>query len=792
MSIRFASAVALGFASLLLIPAATASDKSRYDIREPVTGHDDSPASISATTGLSWKLIRDAGEIAVSTGGFFTIGTTAGLSSKALDDRCGITFGHPYARTSYPVICIDGNWAKPEGVFLLENEVVVGGGDSIVLSYSVVKLASLTLLFRISSDGGAYTVQSRITNLDSVSHTFGLGYAIDPALGVRGDGFLFVGGTAIQRDTVILAPAASPVLIHERSTIPAGLQVSVDYPDVPPDKIIAANWSDRADIDEPVYTASAVRQLYDLDLFFSWEPVPVAGGSSLTRSIRMTQLTPDFGPGVFLRWDLPDHGAVNDGLAFPVSFQSTVTATNLGSVVKTGTLSVSAGPEITFDTTSRPLSIGVSGTMYGHARATVEEFYQETVVRLVAAFRESGGTGDSVIHYYYVPATPVSDTGLVVRIDSVGTGGYPDVTAFIEVQRQATLQYVYTLAPKNVVLTDNGVPVTPSSIGRDTVGGLARSDIVFVLDVTGSMSGAINGVKNNIIAFTDSLAARGMAYRLGMVTFLDAVENVYPFTTSASDFKNSVSAQYAHEGGDGPENSLDALDSACTLPWDPLSRHVVIWITDNAYHETDWATFRTRQQVIAHLLETNILVYAIGSVSYQTDWYNPIINATGGKFYDYLGNFRDILVDIGLSNTSRRIMISYKAPASGPTLHTIAVTVHYAGLGGGAVSTYTAPGGMATGKAGLVNYPNPFNPRTTLRLESPGRSAAYVTVCDYLGRELRRIQLPLGDGVREVVWDARDERGFDVATGVYFARAVFVSSAGECIGSAVAKILYLR
>lgn len=792
MSTRIPSAIAFGLASVLLMPAATATEKSRYDIRETMTSHDGRPASTSAATGLSWKLIRDAGEIAVSTGGFFTIGTTAGLSSNALDDRCGITFGHPYARTSYPVICIDGHWTKPEGVFPLEHEGVVGGGDSIVLSYSKAGLASLGLIFRISPDGSACTVQSRVVNLDSVTHTFGLGYAVDPAVGIRGDGFLTVGGTAVQRDTVILSPGASPVLIHERSTIPAGLQVSLGYPDGPPDKLIAANWSDRADLDEPVYTASAIRQLYDLDLFLSWGPLPVAAGSSLTRSVQITQLTPDFGPGVFLRWDLPDHGAVNDGLAFPVGFQSTVTATNLGSVLKTGMLSVSAGPEITFDTTSRPLSIGVSGTVYGHARATIEELYQETVVRLVAAFRESGGAGDSVIHYYSIPPTPVSDTGLVVRIDSVGTGGYPDVTAFIEVQRQATLQYVYMLAQKNIVLRDNGVPVTPTSIGRDTVGGLARSDIVFVLDVTGSMSGAINGVKNNILAFTDSLAARGMAYRLGMVTFLDAVENVYPFTTSATDFKNSVSAQYAHAGGDGPENSLDALDSACTFPWDPLARHVVIWITDNAYHEADWATFRTRQQVIAHLLETNILVYAIGSVSYQTDWYNPIINATGGKFYDYLGNFRDILVDIGLSNTSRRIMISYKAPASGATLHTMTVTVHYAGLGGSATSSYIAPGGMATGIAGLVNYPNPFNPKTTLRLESPGRSAATVTVCDYLGREVRRIQLPPGDGAREVVWDARDERGFDVATGVYFARAVFVSSAGECIGSAVAKILYLR
>jgi Mg-chelatase subunit ChlD len=796
MKTRPAYVVAVCLSFLFLASPASSIDKARYDIREAPARRDDGVTSASATGSLGWKITRTVGEVAVSSGGFFTIGTTGGTAGGTttkgrLDDHCGITFGHPFARTSYPVICIDGVWMKPLAFFSADSERVMGAGDSLSLTYTLAGRARLTLTYALALDGGNCVIRSELRNLDLTPHAMGLGFAFDPGLGVRGDGFLSVDPKRIENDTVITPSVGDFITIRERSTNPCGLSISVLYPDGPPDAIIVANWKDRAELDGPTHPVPAVRRLYDLDLFSSWQPVSVPPDSVLTRSIRIQQNVGEFGQGVFLRWDVPDHSDLSDGNAFPVSFQSTITATNCAASAKTGTLSVSAGSQITFGTPSASLDIAGSSTSYGHAVASVEELYQETVVRLVAAYRDNGGGADSVVHYYCIPATAVTDTGLAVTIDSLATGAFPDVHAFFTVKREATGQYVSGLAPKNVFVTDNGVRITPSSVRRDTIGGGAQTDIVFVLDVTGSMGNAITEVKNSIIAFTDSLTSRGMAYRLAMVTFLDANENVYDFTTSATTFKSWVTAQYAHGGGDGPENSLDALDAACTMGWDPNARHVVAWITDNSYHEADWATVRTRQQVIAHLLETSIVVYSIGEPVYQTDWYMPIVNATGGKFYNYLGKFLDILVDIGLSNTSSRMVASYTAPVSGSLAHNVTVSVHYAGRGGAAFTSYTAPGSLAE-HIGLVCYPNPFNPQTTLRLEGPGRSSVSVVLCDYLGREVRRIQIPPGDGVREIVWDARDGRGHDVATGVYFVRAVFVSSAGEVIGNAVTKILHLK
>ena len=793
MNLHSITAAAVLAASLCFPPSTFALDKSKYDLQDPLPGSAAGLAKSSSTTGLSWKLTRTVGELAVSPGGFFTMGTCAGVSPNRLDDRCGITFGHPYARTSYSVVCIDGTWGKPEVLFDPDSERVESGGDSLVLSYRHLGLASLRVVFSVSADGSVQTVRSQLTNLDTVAHALSLGFAFDPALGIRGDGFLLVGGLPILRDTVLQSPGNSSYAINERNTLHPGLRVALGFPDQPPDKVIAANWAARAEVDGPVYTPSEVRKLYDLALHMSWTAVPVPAGTSITRSIAVTILPPDFGPGVFLRWDLPDHIDMNDGIAFPVSIPSTVTVSNQAGYSRSGTLAVSGNAGVAFDGTQKSATLAAGETGYVHFAAAIDELYEDSVVDLLMTYAE-GGTGiDSVIHPFLIPATPVSDTGLVVTIDSIAASHFPDVTAFVEVQRQSTGQYIYDLAEKNVVLNDNASRIADASILRDTTGGVAQRDIVFVLDVTGSMSGAINGVKNNIIEFADSLDARGVIYRLGLVTFLDEVENVYDFTPYAAVFKNSVAAQSAHGGGDAPENSLDALFRASQMPFSPTAHHVIIWITDDAYHEADAVTARTRSQVISRLLEMNISVYSIGALAYQTDWYMPIVNATGGKYYNYLGNFRDILIDIGRFNTSRRLMLTYRAPQGPPSVHSVALTVHYAGRGGTATSSYTAPGGAAAvAEAGLACYPNPFNPRTTLRLEVPARATAVLVFSDCLGREVRRLVVPPGGGVTESVWDARDDRGAEIATGVYFVRATILSPTGEIMRSAMTKILYLK
>jgi hypothetical protein len=69
------------------------------------------------------------------------------------------------------------------------------------------------------------------------------------------------------------------------------------------------------------------------------------------------------------------------------------------------------------------------------------------------------------------------------------------------------------------------------------------------------------------------------------------------------------------------------------------------------------------------------------------------------------------------------------------------------------------------------NRPNPFNPSTTIRFVVPEREHVSLAVYDASGRIVRRLlDETARAGVREVVWDGRDERGVAQSSGVYFYR----------------------
>ena len=66
------------------------------------------------------------------------------------------------------------------------------------------------------------------------------------------------------------------------------------------------------------------------------------------------------------------------------------------------------------------------------------------------------------------------------------------------------------------------------------------------------------------------------------------------------------------------------------------------------------------------------------------------------------------------------------------------------------------------------NYPNPFNPSTTIRFSLPEREKVDLTIFNITGE---KVKILLSDerkaGVHEVQWDARNDRGQKVASGLY-------------------------
>ncbi len=87
----------------------------------------------------------------------------------------------------------------------------------------------------------------------------------------------------------------------------------------------------------------------------------------------------------------------------------------------------------------------------------------------------------------------------------------------------------------------------------------------------------------------------------------------------------------------------------------------------------------------------------------------------------------------------------------------------------------TAVGGDALPETfGIVSVtPNPFNPSTTITYRLLVRSQVQVAVYDVRGRRLRVLSDELrGPGVQHDSWDGLDDRGEQVASGVYFVKVV--------------------
>ncbi|MFC5949800.1 vWA domain-containing protein [Pseudonocardia lutea] len=131
-------------------------------------------------------------------------------------------------------------------------------------------------------------------------------------------------------------------------------------------------------------------------------------------------------------------------------------------------------------------------------------------------------------------------------------------------------------------------------------------DIVFCIDVTGSMTPILDAVKANALRFYDdvqhNLVAKGKnvdELRVRVVAFRDffadgeAALQESPFFALPADqvgFSDFVNGLLAEGGGDAPESGLEAVALAVNSPWtnrgDRRRQVVVVW-TDAPAHPLD-------------------------------------------------------------------------------------------------------------------------------------------------------------------------------------------------------------
>jgi hypothetical protein len=131
-------------------------------------------------------------------------------------------------------------------------------------------------------------------------------------------------------------------------------------------------------------------------------------------------------------------------------------------------------------------------------------------------------------------------------------------------------------------------------------------DIVFCIDVTGSMTPILDQVKANALRFYDdvqsNLTAKGKnidELRVRVVAFRDIVADgeaalqespFFALPTEQGGFSAFVNGLTAEGGGDAPESGLEAVALAMTSPWttrgDRRRQVVVVW-TDQPAHPLD-------------------------------------------------------------------------------------------------------------------------------------------------------------------------------------------------------------
>jgi len=87
----------------------------------------------------------------------------------------------------------------------------------------------------------------------------------------------------------------------------------------------------------------------------------------------------------------------------------------------------------------------------------------------------------------------------------------------------------------------------------------------------------------------------------------------------------------------------------------------------------------------------------------------------------------------------------------------------------------------------LHNYPNPFNPSTTISFTLPKDEMVKIKIYDLLGQEIRTLANEMmPPGSKRVIWDGRDQLGKLVPSGAYY----YLLEAGSC--GKVKKMLVIK
>lgn len=191
--------------------------------------------------------------------------------------------------------------------------------------------------------------------------------------------------------------------------------------------------------------------------------------------------------------------------------------------------------------------------------------------------------------------------------------------------------------------TESGSSSASPILENISKGITASSDIVFVIDVTGSMGEVIDYIKETVKSFVDSVPAGSnyavIAYR-DFNYYDDYYNDVesFDFTRDKDELKGNLDTLVAYGGVDEDESGLEAIHMAAYMLSQISSTNAkrIIFITDAAVHETYLLSQYTVQETVDMLKADKIIFDAIAPTSGHA--YQQIIQLVesnpGGVLYD--------------------------------------------------------------------------------------------------------------------------------------------------------------
>ena len=92
----------------------------------------------------------------------------------------------------------------------------------------------------------------------------------------------------------------------------------------------------------------------------------------------------------------------------------------------------------------------------------------------------------------------------------------------------------------------------------------------------------------------------------------------------------------------------------------------------------------------------------------------------------------------------------------------------------------------------LGNYPNPFNPSTTISYALPYQSSVELVIYDIMGAEVKSFVTSQSAGYQSIFWDGTNENGSSVSSGIYLYRIHLKSLEGDETFVKTAKLMMLK